>query len=118
MVKGPGPIDKRFADGGTPTTYPADGTSFLLPLAPPYDKATIVTCGATWAYFKPGGVKHALSSYIPKDGLLLVRRFTPKRMYLVSSMLTGETETFKVDTRSTRCLGACVLMQWLRIQTV
>ncbi len=55
MVKGPGPIDKRFADGGTPTTYPADGTSFLLPLAPPYDKATVVTCGATWAYFKPGG---------------------------------------------------------------
>ena len=56
VVKGPGPIDRRFGDGGTPTTYPADGTSFLLPLAPPYNKATIVTCGATWAYFQPGGV--------------------------------------------------------------
>lgn len=55
VVKGPGPIDPRFADGGTPTTYPADGTSFLLPLSPPYESVTVVTCGATWAYFKPGG---------------------------------------------------------------
>ena len=69
MVKGPGPIDKRFADGGTPTTYPSDGTSFLLPLAAPYDKATVVTCGATWAYFKPGGENfpdlHTQSIYSP-----------------------------------------------------
>lgn len=56
VVKGPGAMDARFADGGTPTTYPADGTSFLLPLAPPYDSATVVSCGATWAYFQPGGM--------------------------------------------------------------
>ena len=56
MVKGPGPVDTRFSDGGTPTTYPSDGNSFLLPLAPPYDTVTVVTCGATWSYFKPGGV--------------------------------------------------------------
>ncbi|CAK0787896.1 hypothetical protein CVIRNUC_011118 [Coccomyxa viridis] len=54
VVKGPGPVDTRFSDGGTPTTYPSDGNSFLLPLAPPYDTATVVTCGATWSYFKPG----------------------------------------------------------------
>ena len=56
MVKGPWPVDPRFNDGGTPTTYPSDGNSFLLPLAPPYDTVTVVTCGATWSYFKPGGM--------------------------------------------------------------
>ena len=66
VVKGPGPVDTRFSDGGTPTTYPSDGNSFLLPLAPPYDTVTVVTCGATWSYFKPGGVPQM-------PGLLLSR---------------------------------------------
>ena len=66
VVKGPGPVDTRFSDGGTPTTYPSDGNSFLLPLAPPYDTVTVVTCGATWSYFKPGGA-------LQLPGLLLRR---------------------------------------------
>lgn len=68
VVKGPGPIDTRFEDGGTPTTYPADGTSFLMPLAPPYDSVTVITCGSTWAYFQPGGMplkKHTIRNLQP-----------------------------------------------------
>lgn len=38
------------ADGGTPVTYPGFGTSFMLPLSPPYGSATVVFCGATWGY--------------------------------------------------------------------
>ena len=38
------------ADGGTPVTYPGFGTSFMLPIYPPYDSVTVVLCGATWGY--------------------------------------------------------------------
>ena len=39
-----------LTDGGTPVTYPGYGTSFMLPLTPPYDAATVVICGGTWGY--------------------------------------------------------------------
>ena len=45
----------RWPDGGTPNTYPGEGNSFIMPLEPPYETLTVVSCGATWAYFQPGG---------------------------------------------------------------
>ena len=42
-------------DGGTPVTYPGSGTSFMLPLSPPYNTATVVLCGATWGYNNVNG---------------------------------------------------------------
>ncbi|KAK9834880.1 hypothetical protein WJX81_006088 [Elliptochloris bilobata] len=40
-----------LVDGGTPITYPGAGTSFMLPLRPPYTTATVVMCGGSWGQF-------------------------------------------------------------------
>ena len=51
ITKGPGFLDPRYPDGGTPITYPGAGTSFLLPLRPPYTSATVVMCGGSCGNF-------------------------------------------------------------------
>ncbi|KAK9834821.1 hypothetical protein WJX81_001103 [Elliptochloris bilobata] len=51
ITKGPGFLDPRCGDGGTPITYPGSGTSFMLPLRPPYTSVIVVACGGSWANF-------------------------------------------------------------------
>ena len=57
ITKGPGFLDPRWSDGGTPVTYPGSGTSFALPLSPPYTSVTIVICGGSWAQFNTNGAR-------------------------------------------------------------
>lgn len=58
------------ADGGTPITYPGSGTSFLLPLRPPYTSATIVMCGGSWGNFNQlDGVRQPKSKPKPEPNI-------------------------------------------------
>ena len=57
ITKGPGFLDPRWPDGGTPVTYPGSGASFALPLRPPYTSVTIVICGGSWAQFNTNGAR-------------------------------------------------------------
>ena len=57
ITKGPGFLDPRWPDGGTPVTYPGSGASFALPLLPPYTSVTVVICGGSWAQFNTNGAR-------------------------------------------------------------
>ena len=59
ITRGPGFLDPRYDNGGTPITHPGAGTSFLLPLRPPYTDATVVMCGGSWSNFNYDGAPAA-----------------------------------------------------------
>ncbi|KAK9834905.1 hypothetical protein WJX81_007597 [Elliptochloris bilobata] len=80
LTKGPGFLDPRYGDGGTPITYPGSGTSFMLPLRPPYSSVTVVMCGGSWANFNT-------DAYVDPDCAVI----TPTDPNPVSSRTTGTT---------------------------
>ncbi|KAK9834822.1 hypothetical protein WJX81_001214 [Elliptochloris bilobata] len=93
LNKGPGFLDPRYADGGTPVYYPGAGMSGLRPMVPPYSFATVVLCGATWGY-------NSINTYVDPDCAVI----TPSDPNPVSSRTGGVTMLHK------RIMPYCIIM--------
>ena len=111
ITKGPGFLDPRWGDGGTPVTYPGSGASFVLPIYPPYTSVTVVICGGSWAQFNTDGA------------CLPLRRRQGTHDNLLVPLLACVCKGRSACSRCTACFGAnaaavlpscrCLLMEAL-----